>query len=723
MAEPTIALVGNPNTGKTTLFNALTGLRHHVANYPGVTVEVHTGSAEAMNATIIDVPGCYSLAPRSLDELLAVELLLGLRNGTPRPDAVVCVVDASNLERNLYLASQVVELGIPTVLALNMTDVAERRGISVDSAKLSEALGVPVVPIIARDEVGLDQLVQTVKASIGSAPPTKRPEFPAAVRAEVANLSAKLASPPAAYLLERVLFDSGGQIEKTLTAKHGADFLTWAEESRGRLKEAGVSVGGLEAKTRYGWIADVLSGAITRPTVRKQTWSDRLDAVLLHRFWGVVAFVVVMTAFFAVIFFGAKKIQDPFGDLLDSAADAIASPFYKEDAPDAPIYSLLRHGALAGVTAVLVFLPQIALLFGFLAVLEDCGYMARAAFLMDRLLSKCGLSGKSFIPMLSSFACAVPGVMATRTIEDPRDRLITMLVAPLMSCSARLPVYILLVSAFVPGAMWQTITMIGLYFLGLIAAPLVAWTLKKTVLKGEPSMFLLELPSYKRPRLDAVLHRMWDRSWAFVRRASTFILATSIVLWALAYYPRPPEIESSLDSLKRRAERLKFVPERQEEAEATLKEFQKEKAKRYQEQSYLARFGKTIEPLVAPLGWDWKIGTAAIASFPAREVVVAALGTIYSVGDVDTDEGGEELVETMKAQKRPDGTPVFNLAVAGSLLVFFALCCQCVSTLAVIRRESGTWRWPIFTFVYMTVLAYVGAFLTYRVILHFSGGA
>jgi ferrous iron transport protein B len=723
VTEPTIALVGNPNTGKTTLFNALTGLRQHVGNYPGVTVEIKTGSADlaGVKANIVDVPGCYSLAPRSLDELLAVELLLGLRDGAKRPDAVVCVVDASNLERNLYLASQVVELGIPTVIALNMMDVAESRGLTIDPARLAERLGAPVVPIVARSRQGLGDLSKAVFTAVGGPAPTKRPQFPTAVTEEVASLGGRLqaqsATPTPLFLLERVLFDSGGQVEKLLARRWGGEFHQWAEESRARLKDGGTALGGLEAHIRYAWIGDVLNGVLHRPTVRTTRWTDRLDAVLLHRFWGVVVFLLVMSSFFATIFFGAASIQEYFKDAMNAGADFIASLLPEEGA----LHSLVRQGALAGVINVLVFLPQIAILFAFLAVLEDCGYMARAAFLMDRLLSRCGLSGKSFIPMLSSFACAVPGVMATRTIEDPRDRLATMLVAPLMSCSARLPLYTLLISAFVPGAWLQTLTMMGLYSIGLIAAPLVALALKRTFLRGEPSMFLLELPSYKAPQLGNVLHRMADRSWAFIRRAGTFILATSIVLWALAYYPRPSSIESEFTSLKLRAEQLKRFPERKAEAEQVQKAFDTERAQRYQEQSFLARMGKTIEPLVAPLGWDWKIGTAVIASFPAREVVVAALGTIYSVGEPDSDEGSLELQETLKSQRRPDGTPVYNLAVAASLLVFFALCCQCVSTLAVIRRETNTWRWPIFTFVYMTLLAYLGAFVTYRVVLYFTG--
>jgi ferrous iron transport protein B len=721
-----VALVGNPNTGKTTLFNALTGLRQHVGNYPGVTVEIKSGVATlaGTRTTVVDVPGCYSLAPRSLDELLAVELLLGLRTGTKRPDAVVCVADASNLERNLYLASQIVELGVPTVLALNMIDVAVGNGLTIDERLLSERLGVPVVPIVARDRQGLDQLATAVLAAVGGPIPTKRPEFPQAVADEVDRLNDVVAGrspiPIPRFLLERVLFDSGGQVETLLARQWGDEFHRKADESRDRIKRAGLALGGLEARTRYGWIGDVLSGVVGRPAVRPTTWTERLDAVLLHRFWGVVVFVLVMSAFFSTIFFGAAYIQDYVDAGLNAAADAIAAPL--EDPTKlqgGPLYSLVHDGALAGVIAVLIFLPQIAILFAFLAVLEDCGYMARAAFLMDRLLSKFGLSGKSFIPMLSSFACAVPGVMATRTIEDPRDRLATMLVAPLMSCSARLPVYVLLIGAFIPGALWQTLTMMGLYLLGLVLAPFVAWTLKKTLLRGEPSMFLLELPSYKAPRADTVLHRMVDRSWAFVRRATTFILATSIVIWALNYYPRPPAVESRFDKHRAQVERLER--EQAADAEAARKAYEAELARTYQEQSYLARIGKVIEPVVAPLGWDWKIGTAAVASFPAREVVVAALGTIYSVGDVEDDGGDERLAATLKAQRRPDGTPVYNTAVAASLLVFFALCCQCVSTLAVIRRETNSWRWPIFTFVYMTLLAYAGAYLAYRIVLFFTG--
>ncbi|HVJ81902.1 MAG TPA: ferrous iron transporter B, partial [Planctomycetia bacterium] len=431
-----------------------------------------------------------------------------------------------------------------------------------------------------------------------------------------------------------------------------------------------------------------------------------------------------------------------FGDFLDSAADLIASPL-----PDGgPLKSLVRDGALAGVTAVLVFLPQIAILFAFLAVLEDCGYMARAAFLMDRLLSRCGLSGKSFIPMLSSFACAIPGVMATRTIEDRRDRLVTILVAPLMSCSARLPVYTLLIAAFIPaGAVlegnwnlfgrtmdfhlveFKTLTMLSMYMIGLVVAPLVAWSLKKTVLKGEPPVFLMELPAYKLPSILTVLHRMFDRGWAFVRRAGTLILASSVLIWALGYYPRP---QSVADSFAPREEAVKELAskhgEKSIEAADAQAQLDRDLASAYQAQSYLGRMGKSIEPVVRPLGWDWKIGMAAIASFPAREVVVAALGTIYSVGAEDLDDEGSErraaLVDAMKAERRPDGSKVFTIPTALSIMVFFALCCQCVGTLAAIWRETRSLGWTVFTFVYMTTLAYFAALATYQIGIRWGTG-
>jgi ferrous iron transport protein B len=721
-----VVLIGNPNTGKTTLFNALTGLRHRVGNYPGVTVETKTGTAvfDGTSIVVTDVPGTYSLSPRSPDEMLAVDLLLGHRPELPRPDVIVCIVDASNLERNLYLATQVLELGIPTVLALNMIDIAEKLGVKLDPHRLSESLGVAVVPTQANKKRGVRELFHQIIRSAGQAVPRSRPRFPDAFQTEINALSRWLAGrgngSVEPYLLERAILDCGGYTETALARRCGVDLRARLAETRDRLKAAGCPIPAVEARTRYAWIADRLADAVIRPATRAPTLTDRLDRILIHRVWGLVVFLFLMAVIFQSVYSWAGPLMESldggFGVLGAWAADVL---------PDGPLRGLVVDGVIGGMGAVLVFLPQIVILFGFIAVLEDCGYMARAAFLMDKIMARCGLSGKSFIPMLSSFACAVPGIMATRTIEDRRDRFTTILVAPLMSCSARLPVYLLLIGAFIPSQNvlgffnLQGMVLLAMYLIGLCVAPLVAWSLKRTVFRGEAPVFLMELPSYKLPSLAAVLHRMYDRGKAFVRRAGTLILATSIVIWALQYYPRSAAIAAHYQP--RVAElnaQLEAAGADLEDIRTQIVALENDRAAQQQAYSFLGRMGRAIEPVVRPLGWDWRIGMAAIASFPAREVVIAALGTIYNVGrevDVEDDDSAGRLRAALRSAEWPDGSPVFSTPVALSLMVFFALCCQCAATLAVIKRETNSWRWPVFTFVYMTLLAYVTALAVYQI--------
>lgn len=713
----TVVLIGNPNTGKTTLFNALTGLRHRVGNYPGVTVETKTGIARVDGGTlaITDVPGTYSLAPRSPDEMLAVDLLLGDRSEHERPDVIVTIVDASNLERNLYLATQILELGIPTVLALNMMDVARARGIRIDDEGLARALGIPVVAVQANSGVGLGELARAIRAAAGGTPRAARPEFPAPFQAEARALTSWTSTRGAAkpYLVERAILDRGGAAETRFIQRFGPDMRARLEEIRARLGAADCPIPAIEARTRYGWITQRLAGIVVRPAVRKETFSDRIDRIVIHRVWGVLIFLLLMALVFQSIYGWATWLMDPIEGAFGWLAAAT-----RELVPPGALQELLANGIIAGVGNVLVFLPQIVILFGFIAILEDCGYMARAAFLMDRVMARCGLSGRSFVPLMSSFACAIPGIMATRTIEDRRDRFTTILVAPLMSCSARLPVYVLLIGAFIPATTvlgvigLQGLVLFSLYLIGLVVAPLVAWTLKRTLLAGEIPVFLMELPSYKLPSARTVFERIVDRGLAFCRRAGTLILATTVVIWALQYYPRPASVRA------RFAPELEAIDSLAHASEAELAERRRELENRieaaYQEQSLLGRMGRAIEPAVVPLGWDWRIGMAALAAFPAREVVVSALGTIYSVG-AEVDDESPSLRSALRAASWPDGRPVFTVATALSLMVFFALCCQCGATLAVIRRETNSWRWPAFTFAYMTGMAYVGALVTYQV--------
>ncbi len=751
------ALVGNPNTGKTTLFNALSGLRQRVGNYPGVTVETKKGQMCCAGQTfeLIDLPGTYSLSPRSPDEMVAVDVILGRQKEQARPDVVVALVDASNLERNLYLTTQALELGVPVVVALNMIDVAASQGIHIDVERLSRQLGVPVVAIQANKRKGLDQLRDAIAAAVREDKETGRQGdkekesgnsfslspclpvslsscLPEAFERAIYELHQSLGAEVPVFLIRRLVLDVGGWTEQRLVEQLGEGVRRQVQGVRERLAQAGCAVPAIEARSRYRWIREATAGCVQRPAERPVTWTDRIDRVLTHKVWGTLIFLALMFFVFQAIFTWARPIMKGISDAKDALADLLRGQL-----PPGPLTNLLLDGVLEGVGAVVVFLPQILILFAFIAVLEDCGYMARAAFLMDKLMSRCGLSGKSFIPMLSSIACAVPGIMATRVIENRRDRLTTILVAPLMSCSARLPVYILLIGAFLTGprfAWWLPgVVMFALYALGLLLAPLVALLLKRTLLRGETPVFVLEMPLYKLPSPRLILRRMFDSGWAFLRRAGTLILASMVVVWALLYFPRDggaeqqphdvgiAEMRKELDNLKAKGDD-EAAEEKERQINARLAEWKR--------QSYLGRMGKAIEPAVRPLGWDWKIGMAALASFPAREVVIGTLGIIYSEGEQDSDDirdadnvGETPLARRMKEARWDDNPahPVFTIPTVLSLLVFFALCCQCASTLAVIQRETRSWRWPAFTFAYMTILAYLGALAVYQV-GHWLGG-
>ncbi len=723
-AAATIALIGNPNTGKSTLFSALAGIHQKIGNYPGVTVEKKLGTLRhhGRTFTLVDLPGTYSLAPRSPDEMVAVDVLTGRQSDVGHPDAVLCVVDASNLERNLYVVSQVLEMGLPTVVALNMVDVARSRGLTIDRETLSSRIGVPVVEVQANRKIGLEEVKATLDRVLDVEVGDRPSPFPPAFVAEVDRLESLLAeygrSGTPRYLVERLLLDSAGYVESRLLVGSSPALTQALGEARGRLAAAGMPVPAVEAMARYGWVATVLDGVIRRPDSRPITASDRLDAVLTHRVWGTLVFAALMLVMFQAMFRWSEAPIEWIDLLVKRVGDLVGSRL-----SEGPLRSLVVDGVIGGVGSVLVFLPQILFLFLFIAILEDCGYMARAAYLMDRLMVRFGLSGKSFIPLLSSFACAIPGVMATRVIENRRDRLTTILIAPLMSCSARLPVYTLLIAAFIPDRHalggWiglRAATMFAMYGVGVVTAAIVAWVLKRTLLRGSTPPFVMELPSYKVPSIRLVVQRMFNQGWGFVRRAGTIILAVSVIVWAASYFPH--DRASVEGPYQARLSQWGADPEREDD----LAELHRKIAGEYKRRSYLGRAGKFIEPAVRPLGWDWRIGCAAIAAFPAREQVVATLGILFDVGESPDDEESQSRLRTvLKSATWPGtGRPLFNIPVAFSLMVFFALCAQCFATLAVIKRETHSWIWPVFTFTYMTVLAYVAALATYQVGMLFA---
>ncbi len=714
-----IAIAGNPNCGKTTLFNALTGLRQKVGNYPGVTVERKTGRFHGSHGepmVLVDLPGSYSLQVRSADEAVARDVLLGRQEGEPRPDAVVVVVDASNLERNLYLVAQLLDLQLPTILALNMVDVAEQNGCRIDKEALERELGIPVIPMVASKGIGLVELKQVLSRS--SLPiPTKRPPVPEEMGLEAASLARHLPGGSSTAFAEALLLLTLSESGLEDLARREPALLSQTTEAQERLRKAGVEPLSALVEARYGWIAELCSRAIHQEgSASGLTFSDRLDRIVTHRVWGWAAFLGAMALMFFCIFAVAQYPMDWI-----NAGAGWLSDEVKTIVPDGLFQSLLTDGVIAGVGGVVVFLPQILILFFFLGLLEDSGYMARAAFMMDRVMSSVGLHGKSFIPLLSSFACAIPGIMAARTIENRKDRLVTILVAPLMSCPARLPVYGLMIAVMLPVASTAVKAgiMLAMYLLGIIVAFTFAWIFKKTLLRSETPMLLLELPPYRMPSLKTVALRMWERSGIFLRRAGTVILAFSVILWALLKFPEPANPETS-------------------KADAIS-------------QSYGGQLGHFIEPAISPLGFDWKIGIGMVGSFAAREVFVGTMAVVYNLGTDEKTEapaqaadGGDskaaaevkdgtgakadgdgeqvdkeeeernEVRDAMVSEKRADGTPIFTPLVCISLMVYYVLAMQCLSTVAVVRRETNSWRWPLFQIAYMSVLAWVASFIVFQ---------
>ena len=705
-----VALVGNPNTGKSTLFNALTGLRQRVGNYPGVTVSRKSGTCDlgdGQKVELVDLPGLYSLAAASPDEQVVIDALSGNIAGDRRPDAVVMVVDATNLLRNLFLASQVAELGLPLVLVLNQADVAKEQGLRIDTELLSRRLGgVPVILTSAWKGEGIPEVRRGLAEALARRTPMKRVIWPVDIAGALADVtqaaSAETGKAISAADAQRLLFDTNAST---------ADRLGWTLErrekplrgARERVRNSGYNPMAAEPLVHYAHLRLALEGVVSEG-LGKAGRTAAVDRLLLHRVLGPILFVGIMLGFFASVFWLAKFPMDWIQLGVDWTKGVVAPPLE----PYPMLQSLVADGILGGVGAFLVFLPQILILFLFIGILEDSGYMARAAFIMDRLFSWCGLNGKSFVPMLSGFACAIPILLSTRTIEDPKARLATAFVVPFMSCSARFPIYALMCAAFIGplyGPGWESLVMVGMHCVGLVFAVPTAFVLTRLVLKVKPQPFVLELPRYQMPKPRDVVWRMWQNAAEFVSKAGTVIFAITIIVWALSYFPRDASV----------AERIR--------AEHPTESAEKVKARvqaAYVEQSYMGRFGKTIQPIFDPLGFDWKITVGVLASFPAREVIVSTLGVTYSVGE-GAEADSQDLRKAMQDAKWSEGprtgSPIFSLAAVLALMVFFALCSQCGPTIATLAQETGGWKWAAGSFVYMTTLAWIVSMAVYQVVI------
>ena len=708
-----VALVGNPNTGKSTLFNALTGLRQRVGNYPGVTVARKSGTCDlgdGQKVELVDLPGLYSLAAASPDEQVVIDALSGNIAGDRRPDAVVLVVDSTNLLRNLFLASQVAELGRPVVIVLNQADVAKEQGLRIDTELLSRRLGgVPVVLSSAWKGEGILDVRRAIASAVSKQTPMKRVAWPNNIAAALTDVATAATSDTGKPVTEadaqRLLFD---------TNPSTADRLGWTlaqrdktlRSARDRVRNSGYNPMAAEPLVHYAHLRLLLEGVVTEGA-GKAGRSAAVDRLLLHRILGPVLFLGIMLGFFGSVFWLAKFPMAWIQSGVDWTKTVVAPPL---DAYPM-LQSLLADGIIGGVGAFLVFLPQILILFLFIGVLEDSGYMARAAFIMDRLFSWCGLNGKSFVPLLSGFACAIPSLLSTRTIEDPKARLATAFVVPFMSCSARFPIYALMCAAFIGplyGPGWESVVMVGMHCVGLLFAVPTAFVLTRLVLKVKPQPFVLELPRYQMPKPRDVLWRMWQNAAEFVSKAGTVIFAITIIVWALSYFPRDASV----------AERIKAANP------AATEEAVKAKVQAaYVEQSYMGRFGKAVQPVFDPLGFDWKITVGVLASFPAREVIVSTLGVTYSVGEgakADSQHLRKAMQDAKWSEGPRAGTPIFSLAAVLALMVFFALCSQCGPTIATLAQETGGWKWAAGSFVYMTALAWLAATAVYQVVIRLS---
>ena len=655
----TIALVGNPNAGKTTLFNALTGLRAKTANFPGTTVERRVGRAHigGHQVVIVDLPGLYGLESSSPDEKLASDALRGRLEGHPAPNAALVVVDATNLERNLFLASQVLELDCPVIVALNMMDMAKRDGIRIDVAKLRAELGCPVIPITARSGKGIPELEKEIERLVGGPDTAAAPQ-----------------------------------------AKPGCG-----------------ACSGCPYQARYEWSEKITNRVMDGTVARRSERTEKIDEIVTHPVVGVIVFQLVMLVIFALIFWAAQIPMHLIDHLFATIGTWVGAML-----PAGDLQSMMEYGVIGGVGGILVFLPQICILFFVLSLLEDTGYLARAAFVMDKVMRRFGLPGKAFVPMLSAHACAIPAIMSTRVIENPRDRLLTILITPLMTCSARIPVYAMVTALLFPNSPWKAAAVFtAAYGTGVVAALGAALVFRHTFLPGESKALMIELPPYRLPGLRTAFLHTFDRAKIFVKQAGTIILAISLILWALSYYPKssPPAEAAAMNAQAAQLAKSGDAG-KADELTATANRLT---AQNSLQNSFAGHIGHAIEPVIRPLGYDWQIGIGILSSFAAREAIVPTLAIVYGVGKETAEKNPDSLYDSLRHATRSDGTPIFNTATCASLLVFYILAAQCLSTTAVVRRETNSWKWPLFQIAYMTGLAYVAAFIVFQVVSRLVG--
>ena len=697
-----IALVGNPNSGKTSLFNVLTGLNQKVGNFPGVTVDKKTGRckiSETIDANIIDLPGTYSLYPKRADEWVAYKVLMG-QDETVIPDMIVLIADASNLRRNLLFCSQIIDLKIPVVVAFSMMDLAKQKGTQIDIAGMERELGVPIVAINPRKNKGLTALKKAIEQLAENAQHLPARDF----------LDESFLSNPSVSVAKKYLPDSSNYKvlhhlinneyfgedkalhQKIEQVKHDHNFNATKTQAE-------------EIMQRYTRIKFIMQQTVVEnDPLKKSLFTERLDDILLHRTWGYVILILVLFIMFQSIFWVAQfpmdAIEWSFGKMSGWLSGVLSNGF---------VADVFINGIVAGLSGIMVFVPQIMILFGVITLLEDTGYMARISFLTDKLMRKVGLNGKSVMPMISGYACAVPAIMSARNIENKKERLLTIMITPLMSCSARLPVYTILIALVIPSKLYfgflslQGLVMMLLYLLGTVLALIVAWVMKWFIKSAERSFFILELPVYRSPRWKNILMTMIEKAKIFVFDAGKIIMIISLLLWVLSSYGPPKKMEA----VTQKYDALVQTNPLQKDA------LEKERKTALLQNSYAGSLGGFIEPAISPLGYDWKIGIALITSFAAREVFVGTMATLYSVGD-GADENSSTLRQKMTAAKRPDGTKVYDLATGLSLLVFYVIAMQCMSTLVIVKRETKTWKWPVIQFIYMTGLAYLLSWVTYQ---------